>query len=76
MYMIWRLFLNPYVKYREDEVCVNNAFERYSIPYAEILSCGGKRSLVINTRSRDQIPVHAFDASFLWRRKGTWWPSS
>ncbi|WP_327126040.1 hypothetical protein [Streptomyces sp. NBC_01727] len=70
MYVIWRLFLNPYVKYGEDEVCVNNAFERYSIPYAEISSCGGKlSSLLINTRSHDQIPVHALDASFLGRRK-------
>ncbi|MFE9953823.1 hypothetical protein ACFYRJ_41455 [Streptomyces sp. NPDC005531] len=69
MYIIWRLFLNPYVRYGEDELCINNAFERYSVPYAEILSCGGKRSLLINTRSHDQIPVHALDASFLGRRK-------
>ncbi|MFF3357969.1 hypothetical protein ACFYWN_36320 [Streptomyces sp. NPDC002917] len=69
MYVIWRLFLNPYVKYGEDQVCVNNAFERYSIPYAEISSCGGKRSLLINTRSHDQIPVHALDVSFVGRRK-------
>ncbi|MGW3828281.1 hypothetical protein ACWEAF_40070 [Streptomyces sp. NPDC005071] len=69
IYIIWRLYLNPYVKFEEGEVCVNNAFSRYTIPYAKILSCGGKCSLVINTRSHGQIPVDALDVSFVGRRK-------
>ncbi|MFD0732939.1 hypothetical protein [Planotetraspora mira] len=69
MYVIWRLFLNPYVKYGEREVVVNNAFSRYTIPYAEISSCGGNRSLVINTRGHGKILVDALDASFLWKGK-------
>jgi hypothetical protein len=35
----------------------------------EISSCGGKQSLVINTRGHGQIPVDALDVSFFWKGK-------
>ncbi|MEV7677743.1 hypothetical protein AB0O64_04160 [Streptomyces sp. NPDC088341] len=69
IYVIWRLFLNPYVLFLESHACVNNAFSRYRIPYGSVSGCKGRRGLLVEVNGYGVIPVDAFDASFVGKKK-------
>ncbi|MER8073678.1 hypothetical protein ABTZ59_36215 [Streptomyces sp. NPDC094034] len=69
VYIIWRLFLNPYVAFLESHACINNAFSEYCIPYKLISGCKGKRSLLVEVKGYGVIAIDAFDTSLIGKKK-------
>ncbi|MFF7576156.1 hypothetical protein ACFZBE_14415 [Streptomyces sp. NPDC008061] len=62
-YMIWRLFLNPYVSFGQDRFRVNNLFTHYLVPYHSITALEGRTALTLVVSGYGRLPVAALDAA-------------
>ncbi|MFC9614502.1 hypothetical protein [Streptomyces sp. NPDC056938] len=62
-YMIWRLFLNPYVSFGQDRFRVNNLFTHYLVPYRSITALEGRTALTLVVSGYGRLPVAALDAA-------------
>ncbi|MET7630681.1 MULTISPECIES: hypothetical protein [unclassified Streptomyces] len=62
-YMIWRLFLNPYVSFGQDRFRVNNLFTHYLVPYHSIMALEGRTALTLVVSGYGRLPVAALDAA-------------
>ncbi|MGW0412903.1 hypothetical protein ACWDZX_16625 [Streptomyces collinus] len=63
MYMVWRLFLNPYVSFGQDRLRVNNVFTHYLVPYHLITALEGRTALTLVVSGHGRLPVAALDAA-------------
>lgn len=63
MYMVWRLFLNPYVSFGQDGLRVNNIFTHYLVPYHLITAVEGRSALTLVVLGYGRLPVAALDAA-------------
>ncbi|WP_189986168.1 hypothetical protein [Streptomyces capoamus] len=63
MYMVWRLFLNPYVSFGQDRLRVNNIFTHYLVPYHLITALEGRSALTLVVSGYGRLPVAALDAA-------------
>lgn len=62
-YMIWRLYLNPYVSFGQDRFRVNNVFTHYLVPYHLITTLEGRTALTLVVSGYGRLPVAALDAA-------------
>ncbi|MFG2605744.1 hypothetical protein ACGFT2_19700 [Streptomyces sp. NPDC048514] len=67
LYMIWRLYLNPYVAFEQDRLRVNNIFTRYLVPYHLITVLEGRTALTLDVSGHGRLPVYAFGAAIIGR---------
>ncbi|WP_317443869.1 hypothetical protein [Streptomyces collinus] len=63
MYMVWRLFLNPYVSFGQDRLRVNNVFTFHLVPYHLITALEGRTALTLVVSGYGRLPVAALDAA-------------
>ncbi|MFI9805774.1 hypothetical protein ACIHEJ_15650 [Streptomyces sp. NPDC052301] len=63
MYMVWRLFLSPYVSFGQDRLRVNNIFTYYLVPYHLITALEGRTALTLVVSGYGRLPVVALDAA-------------
>ncbi|MEV6840825.1 hypothetical protein AB0N17_41200 [Streptomyces sp. NPDC051133] len=63
MYVVWRLFLNPYVSFGQDRLRVNNTFTHYLIPYHLVTALEGRTALTLVVSGYGRLPVAALDAA-------------
>ncbi|MFE5400536.1 hypothetical protein ACFQ9Z_03875 [Streptomyces sp. NPDC056580] len=63
MYMVWRLFLNPYVSFGQARLRVNNVFTYYLVPYHLITALEGRTALTLVVSGYGRLPVAALDAA-------------
>lgn len=66
-YMIWRLFLNPYISFGPDRLRVNNPWGHLLVPYHLITVLEGRTVLTLDVSGYGHLPVYAFDAAFIGR---------
>ncbi|MGW7606962.1 hypothetical protein ACWGKW_06715 [Streptomyces sp. NPDC054766] len=69
LYMIWRLYLNPYVSFGQDRLRVNNMYARYLVPYHLITVLDGRTALTLDISGYGRLPVYAFDAALMGRAR-------
>ncbi|MGQ4418591.1 hypothetical protein ACN6LA_005385 [Streptomyces sp. SAS_269] len=63
MYMVWRLFLNPYISFGQDRLRVNNIFTHYLVPYHLITALEGRTALTLVVSGYGRLPVAALNAA-------------
>ncbi|MFD0063243.1 hypothetical protein [Streptomyces sp. NPDC056690] len=68
-YVIWRLFLNPYVSFGQDRFRVNNLFTHYLVPYHSITALEGRTALTLVVSGYGRLPVAALDAALTGKAK-------
>ncbi|WP_377273362.1 hypothetical protein [Peterkaempfera sp. SMS 1(5)a] len=70
LYVLWRIFQCPYVTLDDEGVCVNNAYNKFFIPYSRIVATRGRSGLAIDTAGKLKVRSMAFDASAFQRKPG------
>ncbi|MGW0883772.1 hypothetical protein [Streptomyces sp. NPDC002671] len=67
LYMIWRVYLNPYVAFGQDRLRVNNMYSQYLVPYHLITGLEGRTALTLVVSGYGRMPVSAFGAALTGR---------
>ncbi|MFK0192830.1 hypothetical protein [Kitasatospora sp. NPDC090308] len=68
-YVLWRLWLVPYVEFGDKALRVNNSYALHEVPYGMIEGVEGNLAIVLEVRSRSALQVRAFDPSPFGRRR-------